>query len=72
MVQHWYACWRTQRGCILPVLAWTGKLRWEEPGDDGNAHAPLLGASPIPVLQGTWGGLRGVGGKDPGLVCGAS
>ena len=68
MVQHWGAAWRAQHGCVLPFLVRTGKLRREEPGNDGDAHASLLGASAIPILQGTWGELRGVGGKDPGLV----
>ena len=72
MVQHWCVRWRAQHGCVFPVLVWTGKLRREEPGFDGDAYASMLGASAIPVFQGTWGELRGVGRKGPGLVCRAS
>ena len=32
----------------------------------------MLGSSTIPVLEGAWGELRGVGRKRPGLVCRAS
>ena len=69
MVHYWCACWRAQHGCVLPVLLRTGKLRREEPGFIGDAYASLLGDPAIPVLQGAWGELRGVGRKDPGLVC---
>ncbi|SRR6266702_3391806 len=69
MVQHRRACWRAQRGGVLPVLVRTDDLCGEEPGVDGDAYAPLLGASAIPLLQGTRGDSRGVGRKDPGLVC---
>ena len=69
MVHYWCACWRAQYSCVFPVLLWTGKLRGEEPGLIGDAYASLLGDPAISVLQGAWGELRGVGRKDPGLVC---
>ena len=67
MVQHRRTCWKAQRGCFLPILVRTNRLRRQEPGDDGDAYAALLVASPIPVLQGTWDKLRGMGRKDLGL-----
>ena len=69
MVQYWFACWRAQHGCVLPILVRANKLRGKEPGVDGDAYTSLLGASAFPVLEGTWGELRGVGRKGPGLVC---
>ena len=69
MVHYRCAGWRAQQGCVLPILVRTGKLRGEEPGFIGDAYAPLLGDSAIPILQGAWGELRGVGRKNPGLVC---
>ena len=69
MVQHWRARWRAQHSCVYPFLVRTSKLRREEPSVDGDAHGSLLGASAIPVLEGTWGELRRVGRKGPGLVC---
>jgi len=72
MVQHRCACWRAQRGGVLPVLVRTDDLCREEPGVDGDAYGSLLGAAAIPVLQGTRGDSRGVGRKDFGLAfCGA-
>ena len=68
MVQHWCAGWRAQHGCVLPVLIRTGELRREESSINGGANAALLGASAIPILQGTWDESRGVGRKDPRLV----
>jgi hypothetical protein len=66
MVQRWR--WRAQHSCVLPVLVRAGKLRGEEPGVNGDAHASLLGNSAIPFFHGAWGELRGMGRKDPGLV----
>ena len=57
MVQYWCACWRTQHGCVLPIFIWANELRRKEPGNDGDAYTALLGASAIPVLEGTWGDL---------------
>ena len=67
MVQHWSTCWRAQHCFIFTVLLRTNKLRREEPGFDGVAHASMLGASAIPILQGTRDVSRGVGRTDIGL-----
>ena len=67
MVQHWSTCWRAQHCFIFTVLLRTNKLRREEPGVDGVAHASMLGASAIPILQGTRDVSRGVGRTDIGL-----
>ena len=69
VVHYWCACWRAQHCCVLPILVRTGKLREEELGFIGDAYGSLLADSAIPILQGAWGELRGVGRKDPGLVC---
>jgi len=72
MVQQGHARWRTQHSCLHTVLIWSDDLRREEPGVGGDAHVALLGVAAVPVLEGSRVRLRGMGGKDPGLVCGAS
>ena len=71
MVQQGHARGSTQHGCFHTVLIRSDDLRWEEPGVDGDAGTALLGAAAVPVLQGSRVQLRGMGDKDPGLVCGA-
>ena len=71
MVQQGCSRGRTQRGCFHIVLIRSDDLRWEEPGVDGDADGVVLGAAAFPVLEGSRVRLRGMGGKDPGLVRGA-
>jgi len=71
MVQQGCSRGRTQRGCFHIVLIRSDDLRWEEPGVDGDADGAVLGAAAVPILECSWVQLRGMGGKDPGLVCGA-
>jgi len=71
MVQQGRARGRTQHGRFHTVLVRTGDLRGQEPGGDGDANAALLGVAAVPVLEGSRSRLRGMGGEDSGLVCGA-
>ena len=72
MVQQGHARRRTQHGCVYTVLIRPDDLCREEPGVDGDADVDLLGVAAVPVLEGSRVRLRGMGGKYPGLVCGAS
>ena len=63
---------RTQHSRLHTLLVRASDLRGQEPGTDGDADVTLLGVAAVPVLEGSWVRLRGMGGKDPGLVCGAS
>ena len=62
--------WRTQHGRFHTILVRADNLRWQESGTDGDADAALLGVAAVPVLESSRGRLRGMGGKNPGLVCG--
>ena len=55
----------------LTVLIRPNYLCREELGIDGDADVALLGVAVAPVLESYRVQLRGMGGKDPGLVCGA-
>ena len=72
MVQQGHTGWRTQHSGLHTVLVRPSDLCGQEPGADGDADAALLGVAAVPVLEGSWVRLRGMGGKDSGLVCGAS
>jgi len=71
MVQQGRTGGRTQHSGLHAVLVRPSELRWQEPGADGDADAALLGVAAVPVLEGSRVRLREMGGKDPGLVCGA-
>ena len=71
MVWQGRARGRTQRGCFYTVLIRSDDMLWQEPSADGDADVGLLGIAAVPVFKGSRGRLRGMGGKDPGLVCGA-
>ena len=71
MVEQGCAGGRTQHGRLHTVLVRPSDLRRQEPGADGNADGVVLGAAAVPVLEGSRVRLRGMGGKDSGLVCGA-
>ena len=71
MVQKGCARGSTQHSCFHTVLIRPDDLRWEEPGVDGDANTAVLGVAAVPVLEGSRVQLRGMGGKDPGLVRGA-
>jgi len=71
LVQQGCARGSTQHSCFHTILIWPDDLRWEEPGVEGDADTALLGAAAVPILEGSWVRLRGMGGKDPGLVRGA-
>ena len=71
MVKQGRARGRTQHDRFHTVLVRSNDLHRQEPGSDGDADAALLGVAAVPVLDSPRGRLLGMGGKDPGLACGA-
>jgi len=55
MVQQGCTGRRTQRSGLHTILLWSGYLRGQEPGADGDADAALLGVAAVPVLEGSRG-----------------
>jgi len=68
MVQQGRTGGRTQHSGLYTVLVRSSDLRGQEFGADGDADAALLAVAAVPILEGSRVRLRGMGGKDPGLV----